>query len=123
MSLSGKRVLVLQSEYLVALDVQALLEKHGAITAIEEPLDAQPRFDAVIVDADWAGHRITARLFAAGTEVIGYTGDRQRVTRIFPSALIINKPATQAEMLPAIEKYLDSVAPSTLGAEAVAQRL
>jgi hypothetical protein len=110
MSVCGKRVLVLQSEYLVALDVQALLEKHGAITAIEEPLDEQPRFDAVIVDADWAAHRITARLFAAGAEVIGYTGDRHRVARIFPDALIINKPSTQAEMLPAIEKYLDSAA-------------
>ena len=109
MSLRGKRVLVLQSEYLVALDVQALLEKHGVITAIEEPLDERPSFDAVIVDADWAAHRLTARLFAAGTEVIGYTGDWQKITRIFPSALVINKPASQAEMLPAIERYLSGV--------------
>lgn len=55
MGLKGKRVLVLQSEYLVALDVQPMLEKRGAIVSIDEPQnDGTSQFDAVIVDSAWA---------------------------------------------------------------------
>ena len=38
MSLRGKCILVLQTEYLAALDVQAILEKRGAIVTVEESL-------------------------------------------------------------------------------------
>jgi hypothetical protein len=108
MRLNGKRVLVLQSDYLVALDVQALLERRGAIVSIEEPQsDGPSEFDAVVVDYTWAPQPIAARLFAAGVHLIGYTGDVSAVEKIFPGCVVINKPAPADVLARAIAHHFD----------------
>jgi hypothetical protein len=108
MSLKGKRVLVLQAEYLVALDVQAMLQKRGAIVSIEEPQsDGPSEFDAVVVDSTWASQPIAARLFAAGVHLIGYSGDVLAVEKIFPGCVVINKPSPDDVLMTAIAHHFD----------------
>ncbi len=110
MSLKDKRILVLQSEYLVALDVQTMLEKRGAIVTIEEPVaDGVGKFDALIVDATWASQPVAARLFASGVHLIGYTGDVGAVEKIFPGCVVINKPSPEATLMMAVEHHFKPV--------------
>lgn len=110
MSLKGKRVLVLQAEYLVALDVQTLLEKRGAIVSVEEPKsDGPSEFDALVVDSTYAVKPIAARMFAAGIHLIGYTGDATEFQRLYPGCVVINKPSPPDVLVMAIAHHFDPV--------------
>jgi hypothetical protein len=110
MSLQGKRVLVLQSEYLVALDLQVMLEKRGAVVSIEEPgSNGVGTFDAVIVDSTWASQPVAGRLFASGVHLIGYTGDVAAVEKIFPGCVVVSKPSPEDLLMMAVEHQFNPV--------------
>ena len=53
MTLRGKRILILESDYIVAYAIQRVLEEEGA-TAHVGPALAAMRVDGVIVDWGWA---------------------------------------------------------------------
>lgn len=110
MGLKGKRILVLQSEYLVAVDIQAMLKKRGAIATVDDPpSDGAGQFDALIVDSTWASQPVAARLFAAGVHLIGYTGDVAAVEKIFPGCVVINKPSPEEALMMAVEHQFNPV--------------
>ena len=113
--LAGKRSLVLDDEFLIALDIQQVLEQAGAREVVcagtlAEALVAirAERFDLAILDLR-LGHDGTSlpaaeALAAAGTPFIFLTGMRTDAeeTRTYPDAPVVEKPYHAPTLLEAI---------------------
>ena len=71
MKLEGRHILVLDTEYLIALDVQTMLELEGATVAIGEAgINGDGNFDCVVTDYESAQKAIVARLHASGIPIV-----------------------------------------------------
>ncbi len=104
--LIGKRCLVLDDEFLIALDIQHILEAAGAIvTCVSEAADALaairsgPRFDLAVLDVVLSGATrpsltVAAALAMQRTPFVFLTGMRgeDMHTREFPNAPVVEKP-------------------------------
>ena len=101
MILSGRRVLVLQGEYLIALDLQEVLEKEGAVVTIGSQYDQNDDFDCILIDNN-AAQRNADQLTSAGIPLVVYTGDVVIARRLFPNAVIIGKPALDKALITAV---------------------
>jgi|SRR6185437_480040 CheY-like chemotaxis protein len=106
-SLTGKRCLVLDDEFLIALDIQQILEAAGAanVVCVSEAADALaairngPRFDLAVLDVVLSGAMRTSVMVAAAlaaqkTPFVFLTGMRGEDvhTRQFPKAPVLEKP-------------------------------
>jgi CheY-like chemotaxis protein len=109
--LEGLRILVLEDELLIAMDVEQLCRDHGALDvsvarSLEE-VDGDAEVDAAIIDVllngvstlDFAG-----RLQETGTPFVfasGYT-DNDEVAKRFPGVAMIGKPYAGNDLMDAV---------------------
>ena len=114
--LTGKRCLVVDDEFLIALDIQQVLEQAGAAEAIctgnaTEALTAlrAGRFDFAVLDlrlgcGGGTSLPIAEALAAVGTPFIFLTGLRgdSAEARAFPAAPVVEKPYGASTLLAAI---------------------
>jgi PAS domain S-box-containing protein len=115
--LEGKRILVIEDEPLVAMDLESSLitagcDVVGPAGTIEEArsLVADGRYDAALLDVNLGGHPVD-ELVAALTQkicpfafVTGY--GREALPRGFQDAVVLGKPFGQEQLLAAIEALL-----------------
>ena len=108
MMLEGRRILVLQSEVLVAIDLQVLLEEEGAVVSVGPRCHLEGGFDCLIVDSAATNQPIATDFAVSGIPLVGYTGDTEAVSRRYPDAVVVRKPALPAELLAAVRGALCS---------------
>ena len=93
---------------MVAIDLQVLLEDEGAVVSVGPRCHLGEDFDCLIVDSAATNQPITTDLVASGIPLVGYTGDTQAVSRKYPDAIVVKKPAMAAELLAAVRGALRS---------------
>jgi CheY-like chemotaxis protein len=119
--LSGKRCLVLDDEFLIALDIQQILEIAGAthvacaatVPEALELLRREPDFDVAVLDVKIGGPQpnslgVAALLAEKGTPFVFLTG--MRVNDIhakqFPQAPVIEKPYDATALLDSVRRVI-----------------
>ena len=124
--LSGKRCLVLDDEFLIALDIQQILELAGAkhvasVASASEAIELlrrEPKFDLAVLDVKLGGAEghslgVAAMLAKAGTPFVFLTG--MRVDNVhakkFPQAPVVEKPYDALTLLDGAQRALKSAAP------------
>jgi len=120
--LSGKRCLVLDDEFLIALDIQQMLERAGAAqvecvaSASEavELLRREPAFDLAVLDVKLSGLErdslgVAQALATKGTPFVFLTGMRvdDLHARQFPDVPVIEKPYDATALLNAVYRALE----------------
>ncbi|HJS60792.1 MAG TPA: response regulator [Pseudolabrys sp.] len=116
-SLSGKRCFVLDDEFLIALDIQQILERAGAahVASVASAAEAvallgrEPKFDVAVLDVKLGDPErnsldVAALLQTQGTPFVFLTGMRvdDVHAKIFPNAPVIEKPYDAAGLLRAV---------------------
>jgi len=111
--LAGLRVLVLEDEFLIAMDVEQLCRDHGAenvviVRSLDEIEPGFPaEFDAAIVDLLLGGVstlEFAARLRDENVPFVfasGYT-DNEELSRLFPGVAMIGKPYSGNDLIAAV---------------------
>ena len=124
--LAGKRCLVLDDEFLIALDIQQILELAGAkhvasVASASEAIELlrrEPKFDLAVLDVKLGGDEgnsldVAAMLAKAGTPFVFLTG--MRVDNVhakkFPQAPVVEKPYDALTLLDGAQRALKSAAP------------
>jgi CheY-like chemotaxis protein len=120
-SLSGKRCFVLDDEFLIALDIQQILERAGAahVVSVASAAEAvallgrEPKFDVAVLDVKLGDPErnsldVAALLQNQGTPFVFLTGMRvdDVHAKIFPNAPVIEKPYDAAGLLRAVQHAL-----------------
>ena len=120
-SLSGKRCFVLDDEFLIALDIQQILERAGAahVVSVASAAEAvallgrEPKFDVAVLDVKLGDPErnsldVAALLQNQGTPFVFLTGMRvdDVHAKIFPNAPVIEKPYDAAGLLRAVRHAL-----------------
>lgn len=117
-STAAPKVLVVEDEGLIALDLQRMLEDHGyqvvgpaATIGEAAKLLTMHRIDAALLDVNIGGTpilTIAEELVLDGTPVVFYTGYGKAgdLGGRFPNAQVLTKPASEAEIAQAIEGAL-----------------
>jgi len=112
--LAGYRVLVLEDEYLIAMDVEQLCRDHGAEDAVLvgdldmiEAKVAGRHFDVAVIDAMLNGHStldFARQLQERNTPFVFATGYDDAAERFadFPGVLVVGKPYGGRELIDAI---------------------
>ncbi|HEX3339278.1 MAG TPA: response regulator [Pseudolabrys sp.] len=121
--LIGKRCLVLDDEFLIALDIQQILEFAGAahvacVATVAEALAllrANPDFDLAVLDVKISGPGgnslgVAAQLAAKGTPFVFLTGMRvdDLHAKQFPQAPVVEKPYDAVALLDAVRRALET---------------
>lgn len=115
--LVGQRLLIVEDEFLIALDMQRTLEAAGAKETIlarnfEEGAvlgDALSNFDLVIMPPPSEGdhHRLLDRIVSAGLAIVVCSGFRgARSGHPFGDAEFVDKPFADDELVAACERAL-----------------
>ena len=119
--LAGRRCLVLDDEFLIALDIQQALEQAGAAEVVCAPNVESAlmsvrggRFDLAVLDlrlGRTGGNSlpVARALRDSGTPFIfltGMSGDAEH-TRAYPEAPVVEKPYEGMALLAAVAKALD----------------
>jgi CheY-like chemotaxis protein len=119
--LIGKRCLVLDDEFLIALDIQQILEFAGAahvacVATVAEALAllrANLDFDLAVLDVKISGPDgnslgVAAQLAAKGTPFVFLTGMRvdDLHAKQFPQAPVVEKPYDAVALLDAVRRAL-----------------
>jgi CheY-like chemotaxis protein len=122
--LAGLRCLVLDDEYLIAIDIQQVLEEAGAATVISvanaaeafAALRSDKDFDVAVLDLKLGGAggssvRVAELLNARGTPFIFLTGinSGDRLLSKFPHVPVVEKPYQVALLLEAVLHALRGV--------------
>jgi CheY-like chemotaxis protein len=111
-TLKGLRILVLEDEFLIAMDVEQLCRDHGAenvviVRSLEEMAPDASEFDAAIIDVLLGGVstlEFAARLRDENRPFVfasGYT-DNQEIARLFPGVALIGKPYSGTDLIEAV---------------------
>ena len=112
--LDGLRILVLEDEFLIAMDVEQLCRDHGAqegvIARDLAEIDAQriaTQFDAAIVDLMLSGNSTLE--FAAGLRETGVPfvfasgySDAEEIGASFPGVKLVTKPYSGEDLVEAL---------------------
>lgn len=101
MTLRGKRILVLESEYIFAYAIQRVMEREGAIVQVG-PCAALTMVDAAIVDWGWARRPLVKALLHAGVPILAYTSDPAAILKRLPGCRVITKPTTDDALVSAL---------------------
>ena len=119
--LTGKRCFVLDDEFLIALDIQQILERAGAahVASVASAAEAiallgrEPKFDVAVLDVKLGDPQrnsldVAALLQTQGTPFVFLTGVRvdDVHAKIFPNAPVIEKPYDAAGLLGAVQHAL-----------------
>ncbi|MCK0121509.1 response regulator [Loktanella sp. F6476L] len=117
-TLIGKRILIIEDEIFVALDLKMELEAAGATllgpaASLNAALDAadDPSLDAAIVDVDLKGkhsYAVADVLKKHNTPFIWHTGviDRDIFGSSFPDVPVIEKPTREGAIIEALTQLL-----------------
>jgi len=120
---AGKHCLVLDDEFLIALDIQQILESAGAasVVSVSNAADALAairrglRFDLAVLDvklsgAAESGVTVAAALAEHGTAFVFLTGMRGEAehTRQFPQAPVVDKPYAAEALLEVLRRVLNA---------------
>ncbi|TIR15586.1 MAG: response regulator [Mesorhizobium sp.] len=120
--LDGLRILVLEDEFLIAMDVEQLCRDHGAaeVTIAREivEIDGQTlsaRFDAAVVDLMLGGVStldFAARLRSEGVPFVFASGysDPDEVKGSFPDIRLVTKPYSGEDLIEALAMACGRVA-------------
>jgi CheY-like chemotaxis protein len=112
--LDGLRILVLEDEFLIAMDVEQLCRDHGAadVTIVRElgEIDGQAlsaHFDAAVVDlmlGDVSTLDFAARLRSEGIPFVFASGysDPGEIKDEFPDILLVTKPYAGDDLIEAV---------------------
>jgi DNA-binding response OmpR family regulator len=112
--LDGLRILVLEDEFLIAMDVEQLCRDHGAadVTIVRElnEIDGQARptrFDAAVIDLMLGGVStldFAARLRSEGVPFVFASGcwDPDEVKSSFPDIRLVTKPYSGDDLIEAV---------------------
>jgi CheY-like chemotaxis protein len=116
-SLSGKRILVVEDEALISLDLETRLSTAGcevigpaATLELARRLVANAQFDAALVDANLAGHPVDELAIALTQRnvpfafVTGY--GREVLPYGFREAVVLAKPFSQDQLLATVQAIL-----------------
>jgi two-component system, response regulator PdtaR len=119
--LSGKRCFVLDDEFLIALDIQQILERAGAshVASVASAAEAikvlgrEAKFDLAVLDVKLGGVErnsldVAFFLQTQGVPFVFLTGMRidDVHAKIFPNAPVIEKPYDAAGLLRAVQHAL-----------------
>ena len=119
--LSGKRCFVLDDEFLIALDIQQILERAGAahVASVASAAEAmqllglEPTFDLAVLDVKLGEMErnsldVADLLQSQGTPFVFLTGMRvdDVHAKKFPNAPVIEKPYDAAALLRAVQHAL-----------------
>jgi DNA-binding response OmpR family regulator len=112
--LDGLRILVVEDEFLIAMDVEQLCRDHGAaevaiareLTEVDEK-ELPLRFDAAVVDLMLGGVstlNFAARLRSTGIPFVFATGypDSDDIRGSFPEIRLIGKPFSGDDLVAAL---------------------
>lgn len=116
-SLSGRRILLVEDEFLIALDIEMELAGAGADVVCAgrleeaEALSRDTACDAAILDLDLHGRDsfpVADRLEARGIPFLFHTGHgvRANLTARYPSAVICNKPCSSSELIGHLDRLV-----------------
>ena len=120
--LNGKRCFVLDDEFLIALDIQQILERAGAshvasvASATEgmEVLGREPKFDLAVLDVKLGSVErysldVASLLNTQGVPFVFLTGMRADDVHAkkFPNAPVIEKPYDATALLRAVQHALE----------------
>lgn len=117
-SLAGLRVLILEDEVLIAMDLEQVCRELGAAdVAVARTLDEAEAvvgagFDAAVLDIMVAGRstiEFATRLFARGVPVVFATGysDAERLVEALAGVQIVDKPFSRDMLVEAIARALE----------------
>ncbi len=122
--LDGLRVLILEDEFLIAMDVEQLCRDHGAVevTIAREIAEVDgealsPRFDAAVVDLMLGGVStldFAARLRNEGVPFVFASGysDPDEVKDAFPDIRLVTKPYSGDDLIEAVAMACGRAAPA-----------
>jgi DNA-binding response OmpR family regulator len=112
--LDGLRILVLEDEFLIAMDVEQLCRDHGAGDVViardlanVDRKDVAARFDAAIVDLMLGGAStldFASRLREAGLPFVFASGyaDPDEIKASFPGIRVVTKPYSGDDLVEAV---------------------
>nr|WP_173931178.1 PAS domain S-box protein [Chelativorans sp. Marseille-P2723] len=114
-SIHGKRILIVEDEPLIAMDIAATLSEAGCVVIgpamnfqSANRLIAKAAFDAALLDANLGGYpveKLAASLTAKGIPFAFLTGyEREALPEEFRHAPLINKPFTRWDAIEIIDK-------------------
>lgn len=123
--IAGKRCLVLDDEFLIALDIQQILERAGvAVECVGSAAEAikmlggARKFDFAVLDVKLSGPAdyslgVAAALKSQGTPFVFLTGMRADDVHAgkFPEAPVIQKPYDATALLEAVARALTRRSP------------
>jgi CheY-like chemotaxis protein len=121
--LAGFRILIVEDEYLIAMDVEQLCRDHGADEAVLvrdadglEMVLADPRFDAAVIDAMLNGRStldFARQLREQNVPFVFATGYDDNAERFadFPGVPVVGKPYSGEELIEAIASVVGRGAP------------
>lgn len=116
MPLDGLRVLILEDEFLIAMDVEELCREHGAAEVVivrsfaesgAEPLDEVGLFNAAVLDVSLAGHPtfdFARRLQERSIPFVFATGhaDNASLFESFEGVAVVGKPYSGNDLIEAL---------------------
>jgi CheY-like chemotaxis protein len=119
--IAGKRCLVIDDEFLIALDIQQTLEAAGArVTCIGDAdqalaaLESGAQFDVAVLDIKLSGATrdstsVAALLTERGVPFVFLTGMRagNELAKTFPHAPLVQKPYQIALLMDALRRALE----------------
>ena len=116
-TLSGKRILVVEDEWGVAMFVRQTLEDAGAtvVGVADTCLDACQILDGTGVEAavidlhlrgGGTGHPLAHLLALRGIPFLIGTGHAAEASRVHPDAIVLQKPFSGADLIAAVESLL-----------------
>lgn len=122
-TLSGLRILLLEDEYLIAMDVELLCREHGAVEVAVmlnlDGLDADaplPDFDVAILDLILAGRStlpFAERLATIGRPFVfatGYSRSDELLKRM-PTVPVVEKPYAGTDLVMAVASVTGRLRP------------
>jgi len=124
--LTGRRCLVLDDEFLIALDIQQILELAGAkhVASVATASEAiallrrEPKFDLAVLDLKLGGSEdnslgVASELARMGTPFVFLTGMRVDSVHVreFPQAPVVAKPYDALALLDAVQRALKDATP------------
>ncbi|WP_165690818.1 response regulator [Consotaella salsifontis] len=114
---NGKKILVVEDEFMIAIDIEASLEELGANVAcagtLERALEAveSDRFDGVVLDLNLAGKEVypVADILARqGIPFFFHTGHgvKSVLRNRYPDAVVCQKPCLSHELVDALASVM-----------------
>ncbi len=116
-ALDGKRILIVEDEFLIAMTARDMLEEFGAIvigpaTTVEEALELANRetIDIALLDLNLHGHSssvVADALEARGIPVVFATGYARGYGKDDAGRCVLGKPYTQDKLIMQLSRALE----------------